>query len=554
MLTRKRCRESFFGPFFVLLVVLIRCTGPSLKVSETERPLKREDANLAKEIEREVQSPSLRRQALRFHQFVQGDLGPEAEEMLIRSCAAKTQNPFCFSISRRKLWSTFRHLRTEEPKPFPPKSVTPFPITVLNGKIVDLSAARRAEKQPLIKALSQLTLDKVIGIAHQALGENRCPNMAAIAAAATLEDFFPDLDNVKLVSQLYEHAARCMRGEPTDRENFLVRAALLRVWLKDTDAGIRILSRVRPADAFSGRPLYWLYRLYDESGDRARAQGIYRKLRRHYPFSFHAIVAASENGDDAAASLLSNPAPQKAKRSYGAPNLNRIVLQIEILHGYQHYDSAAVLVDWAINSFKVSMPLRLYLVELGDHKSKVSYLPELFIRKRHLVSRSTLEMAFPKAFASSFEKYSEGVDPLLLMSIACKESKFDTLAISPANARGLMQLSPITGTRLGARAPSDLFDPDINIRLGSTYVKELLGQWGGKGFLVLANYNAGEDALASWLRRFTMQDPLLFIDLIPYRETRDYIGFVLTNYYWYRRLYRNAPVAKIVAPDLAYRK
>lgn len=72
--------------------------------------------------------------------------------------------------------------------------------------------------------------------------------------------------------------------------------------------------------------------------------------------------------------------------------------------------------------------------------------------------------------------------------------------------------------------------------------------------LMIASYNAGEATVATWTQRYPTTDLLLFIDLIPYRETRDYVGFVLSNYFWYRRLYgenAGATLASLTSGQLA---
>jgi soluble lytic murein transglycosylase len=83
----------------------------------------------------------------------------------------------------------------------------------------------------------------------------------------------------------------------------------------------------------------------------------------------------------------------------------------------------------------------------------------------------------------------------------------------------------------------DLFDPDVNIRLGVAYLAELAQRFGNNEVLMLAGYNAGEQAAERWRARFGDLAPDEFIEQISYRETRDYVKKVLRNYRNYRRLY-----------------
>lgn len=109
-----------------------------------------------------------------------------------------------------------------------------------------------------------------------------------------------------------------------------------------------------------------------------------------------------------------------------------------------------------------------------------------------------------------------GVDPYLIFCVMEQESHFNTRALSPKGAQGLMQLMPGTSARFGVRRPSD---PAQNISGGTRYLKQLMGQFDGRIDLVLASYNAGEGAVL----RFGRKVP-------PYRETRDYVKRISYRY------------------------
>jgi Zn-finger nucleic acid-binding protein len=117
-----------------------------------------------------------------------------------------------------------------------------------------------------------------------------------------------------------------------------------------------------------------------------------------------------------------------------------------------------------------------------------------------------------------------GVDPYLIFCVMEQESRFNTRALSPKGARGLMQLMPGTSARLGVRRPSD---PAQNIAGGTRYLKLLLEQFNGRIDLVLASYNAGEGAVMKFGRKVP-----------PYRETREYVKRIS---YRYRRVKPVAP-------------
>lgn len=135
------------------------------------------------------------------------------------------------------------------------------------------------------------------------------------------------------------------------------------------------------------------------------------------------------------------------------------------------------------------------------------------------------------------------VNPALVYAVARQESKFDPQAVSPAGARGLMQVMPSTadlvGRRSGEWSPGAirLSDPGVNLAVGQRYLEMLLGQEdiGGDLFRLTAAWNGGPNNVRKWESAgIGTDDPLLYIETIPYGETRDFIERVLANYWIYR--------------------
>jgi len=112
--------------------------------------------------------------------------------------------------------------------------------------------------------------------------------------------------------------------------------------------------------------------------------------------------------------------------------------------------------------------------------------------------------------------YKYNVDPYLIFLVMEQESHFNTYAVSPKGARGLMQLMPGTGARYGMRRPHD---PAQNISAGTRYLRELLNRFNNRVDLVLASYNAGEGAVAKFGNRVP-----------PYKETRNYVKKISYRY------------------------
>ncbi|WP_254275341.1 transglycosylase SLT domain-containing protein [Halomonas sp. 3H] len=146
-----------------------------------------------------------------------------------------------------------------------------------------------------------------------------------------------------------------------------------------------------------------------------------------------------------------------------------------------------------------------------------------------------LDWRFPEAYREHFLHWGRmtGVDPYLLMGIARRESAYNPEALSPAGARGLMQVMPGTATQLarqlGIRDPGayGVLDPELNIRLGSTYIRDMLDRYSGNRLAAAAAYNAGPGRVDRWLAD-APEEFDLFVESIPFRETRNYVQAVLS--------------------------
>jgi soluble lytic murein transglycosylase len=161
--------------------------------------------------------------------------------------------------------------------------------------------------------------------------------------------------------------------------------------------------------------------------------------------------------------------------------------------------------------------------------------------------RAALEvLAYPAPYTPALGAAAaqHGLSHAALLGLMRQESAFDPNIDSAAGARGLMQIMPHVGRRLAAGAgvpglhPDDLYDPEINMRLGCALLAEELRHAGGDLPQALAAYNAGGDRAATWQGRIGAGEPReLYVDLVEFSETRNYLKSVLGNAETYRRLY-----------------
>ncbi len=156
-----------------------------------------------------------------------------------------------------------------------------------------------------------------------------------------------------------------------------------------------------------------------------------------------------------------------------------------------------------------------------------------------------LRRIFHVSFQEEIIKYSKvySVDPYLIAAVIKVESNFNPYAISPKEARGLMQIMPATGSWAAEKIGlenfyvEELYTSEVNIEIGSWYLQNLNKQFNGNIPLVLAAYNGGSGNVSKWLldKRYSKDGKNL--DYIPFLETRNYVKKVLSYRKLYKRIY-----------------
>ncbi len=152
---------------------------------------------------------------------------------------------------------------------------------------------------------------------------------------------------------------------------------------------------------------------------------------------------------------------------------------------------------------------------------------------------------YPILFRAELLKYSKSknIDPRFVLAIMKQESSFRANAKSPSAARGLLQLVYDTAIKYNTEAgfprmqADDLYQPPVNIAIGSQYIADLKNQFGGLYEAIAASYNGGEDNAARWLNRSNPKDAGVFAAEVGFAETKNYVFKVMNNYRIYRELY-----------------
>ncbi len=136
-------------------------------------------------------------------------------------------------------------------------------------------------------------------------------------------------------------------------------------------------------------------------------------------------------------------------------------------------------------------------------------------------------------------------EPAFILGIARQESEFNSLTLSGAGARGILQVMPVTAKhvcrdyKIKCDIPRLMKDPAYNTMLGSAYISDRMDEFTGSYVLTLAGYNAGPGRAREWIKEFGdprdgKVDPIDWIHRIPFEETREYVQKVLSNIQVYR--------------------
>ncbi|MGV8148231.1 MAG: lytic transglycosylase domain-containing protein [Alkaliphilus sp.] len=163
-----------------------------------------------------------------------------------------------------------------------------------------------------------------------------------------------------------------------------------------------------------------------------------------------------------------------------------------------------------------------------------------------LNSRRILKTIYPIHYYDLIIEYSEkyNLDPYLVASIIRNESGFDSDAVSVKGASGLMQIMPLTGKWVAERLKISnfteemLFDPRINISIGTWYLNFLNNKFDRDFKLVISAYNAGNGNVRSWLANPEYSLDGITLNIIPFPETKTYFKRVSRDYKIYKIIYR----------------
>ena len=273
---------------------------------------------------------------------------------------------------------------------------------------------------------------------------------------------------------------------------------------------------------------YWQAILLERQGDTERANSMLDALATER--SYYGFLAAGHLGKDYAFNrrqLVLEPADADKLRQL--PPLRRI----GELNYHEQYNQAHS--EW----YKVlrDSPDTGQTQQLAQLANQQGWYRMGIDAASAAKAWDALDVRFPMPYQQTFEQHAsvQGVPSSELMAIARRESAFYPQARSPVGARGLMQLMPATGKEVASSLGRstrglNLEGVDLNVQLGSTYYRQLLDRFDGNRVLALTAYNAGPHRVDRWRSKAGEAGlPVeIWVETIPYKETRNYVQAVLS--------------------------
>lgn len=304
--------------------------------------------------------------------------------------------------------------------------------------------------------------------------------------------------------------------------------------------------RLNPGSETERAASFWLAYAQDATGAKAAARSQWTTLSRRQPFSYYGTRAAARSGIEPIAPSLAFPALALSDAVMAHPDYQAAVL----LSRTGMLSDAAMYARQLNAAFRRDDAVALLAARAseaaGDYSSASTLMSSYF--GQYLQQPATnlpddfWALAYPRAYWAEVSAAAarHDVDPFLMLGLARQESHFNRMARSPVGAVGLFQVMPYTAAELdptfsNPAALDRLVQAEVSAELAAKLIASLQERYQGALAPTIASYNADKERVQVWWDAAKGLPEELFIDSIPYQQTRAYVRQVLTNYAMYQR-------------------
>lgn len=301
--------------------------------------------------------------------------------------------------------------------------------------------------------------------------------------------------------------------------------------VKDDEAILRIIAILRNENIveiydsimrnYNGNDVNFLYHKakYLYNVDKKSSDSIFEIVSRNFPFSLYSVRSFIH---------------LKKKIEFVDVKYSKDSLLLKLFQLFAENGYSTFLKDYLNELYRENSVDRDYLIYLFDKFGFYNY--SIYYSENMIKSgkdyKKYLKFLFPTPYLDIFKKIGEeeNIDHCLLLALAREESSFSKDAISSASAKGIMQLMNFVYDSF--YKDKDYFDEEKNIRVGARHLKNYLKEFPDSPSEALMAYNVGVNTVKRWKRKYS--DWELFIESIPYLETKNFVKKVLRSYYFYK--------------------
>ena len=310
---------------------------------------------------------------------------------------------------------------------------------------------------------------------------------------------------------------------------------------------------------------YWVAFAFLKTNDTKKAITYFNKIISTSPYSFYSIISLKELGKqnngalaetEILAKLVSKDDPIEYSLEKTSNKLKDALKRLAVWNKlandrfatlemryiqslskddtFKEVEFAKTVTPQAHKEFLIMNLIRL-LNSQKKYISSFKVFQESLEQNSLTLNYKLIKFIFPLNYFDIIKKNADNLDPLIIISLIRQESAFNPEAKSGVGAKGLMQLMPATAKRFNKRLRvSHLGNPEINVSIGSKYLKVLINRFDGNLIFALASYNAGENRIDRWRKEiFRNDDPMATIESIPFEETRNYVKLIYRNNFFY---------------------
>lgn len=329
-------------------------------------------------------------------------------------------------------------------------------------------------------------------------------------------------------------------------------------------------------EKFDSKLQYWIAYSLVKTGDQKRGMLLFNKIIDTSPYSFYSIISLKElaqlnkgiaSETDILSKLVSKNDPAEFTLDKVSDDLKDSLRRLSVWNKIGNERFATLELRYIQSLSKESTfksPEIAKSISAQAHKEFLimNLIRLLNSQKRYVTSFKVfqdsldqnsltlnyklIKFIFPLNYIDIIKKNAENIDPLIVISLIRQESAFNPEAKSGVGAKGLMQLMPATAKRFNRRVRvNHLANPEINVAIGTKYLRQLIQRFDGNLIFALASYNAGENRIDKWRKDiFRNDDPLSTIESIPFEETRNYVKLIYRNNFFYS-LISNRPALMV---------